>query len=739
MKKIKIYIFLVLLNIFLYSSKSLTEETNPITITGDYLEYVSSQNTVFGKGNVHIIQSLKKLSADEVEYNLDSSKIIATGNVIFEEKGTVFKGNKIIYNVKDGTSIAEESIIYSTPWHFKTAKVYKTDKKTFKTETPIIMTTCDNEDPHYNFEANKMIIYLNDKIIAHNVFFHVGQVPVLYSPVYVYLLKYTPFYFLPGYNSKYGWWAKTALHFTTPPYTYGSFLFDLWERRGYGKGIKYNYYVDENKRGSFYFYSNDERAIYFDTSKGRYYNPYGVDPLNRWKSQIYISHEIIPKLTVKVSYKRLSDPDFELDYENVPVRYLNEDVNFSLIKSEDTYTISALRQDVNTWDDSLKEYVENTKAIPEIKLDFIKKPIGEILNQSIYYKPDILYSYRFQKHYKNDSTGIEATDYFYRNAYVSQSLMTSFNLLPRTSLSPTVRYIQNWYSNHDPVNLKDRNYGSYDTQLRLTLDITSYLRNELIHDYTRQLDELTGTGYTIYNGIVKNEIKDIISLETSEEELKLSIETSYELRKREREEIPEYRTKFRDIASFLQFEPNNNLKIGNESRWDIYADENDKYEAKYQGIHKEKFKLNDTYIELKYKLTENSKIGFNSRYYHIYIDETEPSLPGLPLLRSTNSYASITGDLQFEFSKKWMIVFRDYFRNNDIYKRFYGKDFKREQQSIEFIRDLHCWEVHFSIKNIYEDTMVQEFWINFRLKAFPGQKIEIKEPRSTYSTFYNFK
>jgi len=50
-------------------------------------------------------------------------------------------------------------------------------------------TTCDEDCPHYHFQARQMKMLLKDKVFAKDVTLHFGRVPTLYSPVALFSLK----------------------------------------------------------------------------------------------------------------------------------------------------------------------------------------------------------------------------------------------------------------------------------------------------------------------------------------------------------------------------------------------------------------------------------------------------------------------------------------------------------------------------------------------------------------------
>ena len=47
------------------------------------------------------------------------------------------------------------------------------------------ITTCNLKNPHYRFAARKIIFYPGDKVVAKNVVFKIGNIPVFYIPYYM--------------------------------------------------------------------------------------------------------------------------------------------------------------------------------------------------------------------------------------------------------------------------------------------------------------------------------------------------------------------------------------------------------------------------------------------------------------------------------------------------------------------------------------------------------------------------
>ena len=46
-------------------------------------------------------------------------------------------------------------------------------------------TTCDYTHPHYSFHADKMKVYIDDKIVSGPIFLYIGKMPVFYLPFMV--------------------------------------------------------------------------------------------------------------------------------------------------------------------------------------------------------------------------------------------------------------------------------------------------------------------------------------------------------------------------------------------------------------------------------------------------------------------------------------------------------------------------------------------------------------------------
>ena len=107
-------------------------------------------------------------------------------------------------------------------------------------------STCDEDEPHYRIEAGELVIYPEDKLVARNVTFYFGKVPVLWLPWFRRSLKSDcrGFFFYPGYRGKWGFFFLSGYHWCVPGLS-TTFHLDYRHRRGWAYGLDGNFYPGE--------------------------------------------------------------------------------------------------------------------------------------------------------------------------------------------------------------------------------------------------------------------------------------------------------------------------------------------------------------------------------------------------------------------------------------------------------------------------------------------------------------
>ena len=156
-----------------------------VHIQADTIEYLKDQNLVMARGQVHIQQDKVHLYADAIRYDAVSQDVQADGHVVWQDEGEEVESQSLTYNLKTKKGKAYNIKTTVPPWIVTGSEVDIANDKTVINSA--IATTCDYAPGyrHYYLQADKITIYSGNYLVAENVFFYIGKVPVFYFPFFV--------------------------------------------------------------------------------------------------------------------------------------------------------------------------------------------------------------------------------------------------------------------------------------------------------------------------------------------------------------------------------------------------------------------------------------------------------------------------------------------------------------------------------------------------------------------------
>ena len=155
-----------------------------VQYNADRIEYFAATENVLLRGHSFLKYQNSSLEAKRIDFNSRLNLLEATGNPVLEEDEQRMYGNDMGYDLDTEAGVIVEG---ST----KYGEGYYQGKDIFKVGTDVLKvyrstyTTCDLARPHYSFHANKMKVYIDDKIVSGPIFLHIGKIPVFYLPFMV--------------------------------------------------------------------------------------------------------------------------------------------------------------------------------------------------------------------------------------------------------------------------------------------------------------------------------------------------------------------------------------------------------------------------------------------------------------------------------------------------------------------------------------------------------------------------
>ncbi|GIX06120.1 MAG: hypothetical protein KatS3mg115_0523 [Candidatus Poribacteria bacterium] len=152
---------------------------------------------------------------------------------------------ELLLNLKTKKGLAKGGAAYGAPWYYQGYEIYRVSESESLIENGRLSTS-SLKYPHSYFRASKILVRLDQEIIAKHVVFTVGGVPLLYLPVYRRNLKKdkpATIILKLGSDSFQGTWASLILPLTRRDRIRSVLQFDYATLRGTGQAWQTTYRV----------------------------------------------------------------------------------------------------------------------------------------------------------------------------------------------------------------------------------------------------------------------------------------------------------------------------------------------------------------------------------------------------------------------------------------------------------------------------------------------------------------
>lgn len=663
----------------------------PVVVKGDKVEYFHDQKKVSGVGNVSISYGDVMLTCDKITVYTDTKEALCEGNVKITQPGASMEGEKINYNFSAKRGYAVASEVQARPFYGGAGRVEQTGDKDFRLEKGYI-TTCDLEKPHYKIAAKKIEIFLDRKIVAKHIVFYVGEVPVLYLPIYVQPLgkKFPEVTIVPGRTSDWGYYALTAWRYYFNDDSKGFIHLDYREKKGLSEGADYQYKTKDLGEGiGRVYYTHQDDALTITKKEDK--------PKNRWRIQYRHELDLAQDTTCVLEFNKLSDRDIIKDYLYREYEENPEPDNYVIVQtSKPNYVFTLLGR--MRFDD----FFTVVERLPEAMVEINNQPLW---GTNFYYQSESSVTNFVKKYKKDDNISPEESlrmDTFQKLSYAARL----FRLL---NITPFVATEQTFYSRNrwkEPWRLRsiyewgvevssrfNRVYNVYTDLWGLDINklrhiIAPYVK--FLHRHQPsispsnlyQFDEIDAIDY--YNGF---ELSLEQKLQTKRQKAdnmevtdlaRFTVSTDYTFRLKKNFFQSKGDGEFGDVKFKLELWPYSWLSVDSDMTFG-----HKRCELQSASV--------DLYVDLGKKFT----LGAGHRY-----EKTE-----------NETTSQLTGEMYYNLNDDWKCK---------IYQRFDFATIKWLEQEYTIFKDLHCW-----IAELTFDVRHGEYtaWLVFRLKAFPDVPI----------------
>ncbi|UPT73326.1 MAG: hypothetical protein M0D55_15810 [Elusimicrobiota bacterium] len=229
--------------------------------------------------------------ADQVEFDADRQLLHLYGNVVLDESTWTVKGKELWIDTERrrgrsaGPLLVEDGIsaVYGESGEFDfaghTGRLERTSAGhadwRIRADSVDVgqnrrldyrgadFTSCARKPPHYHFRASRITVKPKQSMIARNVLFYLGNVPVFYLPVLYKSLS--PRHWLrwksqPGFDQRNGPFLKNTLTTEHGEHVYSKVYADYYLKQGFGYGGELHRREGEESRGALFGYTIKETS-----------------------------------------------------------------------------------------------------------------------------------------------------------------------------------------------------------------------------------------------------------------------------------------------------------------------------------------------------------------------------------------------------------------------------------------------------------------------------------------------
>lgn len=671
-----------------------TREVQPIEVTGDKVSYSLETQCITAEGKVKIVYRDIVIFCDRAEVDMAKKVAILDKNIKLVHREGILFADKMTYDFEHATAKIFNLDITSGHFFGKAAQAEKLSDTEYVFRNGYV-TTCDLDHPHYRLTAKKILFYPDKKVVAKNMVFRVGNVPLLYIPYFAQdMHTKKPFFtVVPGRDKDWGMFALTSFRYALDEKSEGKVNVDFYERKGMGGGISHSYTFDNAGQGwakLYYVRDRTRAAVEGDSTNG-----------NRYKVQWRHFVQPDPRLKITMDYNKFSDESFMRDF----------------FRKE-------YERDVHPLTNAYADYLLGGNSSLSL---LVQKRVNNFFTETEYL-PSLeyrLYPYRLAESnfYLNMDDRLD--NLYLRNA---GSDLTYRDKTQRLDMHPVLAYrdrigpiaIKPYAGIRDTLYSKDIDGNSnvsrflyeagteFSTKIAQVWDYDDNASEERLLRIRHILTPILAYSYVTEPTEPSSRFTQFDSIDAVSGSNMLSFTLDNKVQTKQRIHDKEI------VRDVLYFSPTvtYNLGMGSEpghfQEWD--------QQIEYNPVEHLSFKF--------YSVYDLQQENFNSidTTVRTQVQKLDASVEYRLIRTSVPHSSELISDLSYALSPMWSLRFYHQFD-------FQAGNFSRQQYTIR--RDLHCWWLDFGVD--LDSTKSLTFWWIFTLKAFPDMRVNFQASASSAS------
>lgn len=172
------------------TSQALVEGELRFRVDPDYgfIEYRLGNQEVSLYGNAYAEYGQNTIKADIIRYRVDDKVVWAEGRAILTDPQQSLIGNRMSYDLNSKQGLVYGGSSQAAVGYYTGDKVKWVSDKTLFAQNGTF-TTCDKEEPDYNFWSPRLKVSIDEQVVAQPAVLHLSRVPVMALPFYYMSLK----------------------------------------------------------------------------------------------------------------------------------------------------------------------------------------------------------------------------------------------------------------------------------------------------------------------------------------------------------------------------------------------------------------------------------------------------------------------------------------------------------------------------------------------------------------------
>jgi LPS-assembly protein len=301
--------------------------TKPEKATGyrlwaDHFLYNERQDSYSASGNVILRAENRVIRADRMRLDGATREAILEGHVRIEQNGDWLEGEQAYLDLEEETGVIQfgKGFLADGNFHFSGDLIEKLGPQTYHVRDGRF-TTCDGDRPSWHFRTSDLKVTIEGYGLAKHTRFHIGRVPVLYSPYLVFPAKTErqSGLLMPrfGVSELLGYDVDLPLFWAISTSTDATIYAHYMSKRGLMMGPEFRYATSRNSEGVLRFDYLRDQEDKSELREQNFFDDPGLQGVNKdrwwWRSK---QNFVLPyRIQGNADLDLVSDPDYLQTFE----------------------------------------------------------------------------------------------------------------------------------------------------------------------------------------------------------------------------------------------------------------------------------------------------------------------------------------------------------------------------------------------------------------------------------------